>query len=58
MDDITLIRLGVAKALGSKIYCDARKRDILFCEADPDLHAMLTDDPFEVRLMNRESHGA
>jgi DNA cross-link repair 1A protein len=40
---------GVAKALGSKIYCDPRKKQILLCEADPELHAMLTSVPEEVR---------
>ncbi|KAF7309980.1 DNA cross-link repair protein PSO2/SNM1 [Mycena indigotica] len=35
----------VAEAIDSKIYCDARKMGILRCQSDPDLHAMLTDDP-------------
>jgi DNA cross-link repair 1A protein len=39
---------GVARALGSKIYCDTRKKGILLCEDDPELHAMLTNDPLEV----------
>ena len=30
------------------IYCDARKRGILMCQADEELHAMLTDDPVKV----------
>ncbi len=36
----------VAKALNAKIYCDARKTAILHCESDPELHAMLTTDPY------------
>ncbi|KAL7419134.1 DNA cross-link repair protein PSO2/SNM1 [Cryptotrichosporon argae] len=42
---------GVARALGSKIYCDPRKRAILMCQADPELHSMLTDLPLEVHLV-------
>ncbi|KAJ9093573.1 hypothetical protein QFC19_008302 [Naganishia cerealis] len=41
---------GVARALNSKIYCDARKRSILLCQADPELHAMLTTDPLEATI--------
>ncbi|TFY72280.1 hypothetical protein EVG20_g712 [Dentipellis fragilis] len=37
----------VAKALQTKVYCDSRKAAILRCQADPELHAMLTKDPFE-----------
>ncbi|ODO05581.1 hypothetical protein I350_04638 [Cryptococcus amylolentus CBS 6273] len=37
----------VAKALGSKIYCDPRKRGILLCQTDPELHSMMTSDPKE-----------
>lgn len=40
--------LAVAKALGSTIYCDPRKKGILLCETDPELHAMLSSDPIEV----------
>lgn len=36
---------GVAKALGTTIYCDPRKKGILLCETDPELHAMLSSDP-------------
>lgn len=35
----------VAKALQSKIYCEKRKAGILRCQADPELHAMLTSNP-------------
>ncbi|KAJ7066388.1 DRMBL-domain-containing protein [Mycena amicta] len=35
----------VAQAIDSKIYCDARKMGILRCQSDPELHALLTDDP-------------
>lgn len=38
----------VAKALGTTIYCDPRKKGILLCETDPDLHAMLSSDPIAV----------
>lgn len=43
------LAVGVARALNSKIYCDGRKRSILLCQADPELHTMLTTDPLEVR---------
>ncbi|KAF7983348.1 hypothetical protein HWV62_22317 [Athelia sp. TMB] len=35
----------IAKALNSKVYCDARKAAILRCQSDPELHALLTTDP-------------
>ncbi|TDL15657.1 DRMBL-domain-containing protein [Rickenella mellea] len=35
----------IAKALDTKIYCDPRKKAILQCESDPELHTMLTNDP-------------
>lgn len=38
----------VAQALGTKIYCDARKRRILLAQDDPELHALLSEDPKEV----------
>jgi len=41
---------GVARALNSKVYCDARKRSILLCQADPELHSMLTTDPLEASV--------
>ena len=37
----------VAKRLGAKVYCDARKAGILRCQSDPELIAMLTDNPRE-----------
>ncbi|KAF5355291.1 hypothetical protein D9758_006106 [Tetrapyrgos nigripes] len=37
----------IAKALQSKVYCDARKAAILRCQSDPELHAMLTKDPLD-----------
>ncbi|ODN77538.1 hypothetical protein L202_04712 [Cryptococcus amylolentus CBS 6039] len=40
----------VAKALGSKIYCDPRKRGILLCQTDPELHSMMTSDPKEAQV--------
>ncbi|KAI0060674.1 DRMBL-domain-containing protein [Artomyces pyxidatus] len=36
----------VAKALQTRVYCDSRKAAILRCQDDPELHAMLTKDPF------------
>ena len=46
----------VARALGSKIYCDARKQGILLCETDPELHSMLTSDPLEVSRSSRSQY--
>ncbi|ORY34687.1 DNA repair metallo-beta-lactamase-domain-containing protein [Naematelia encephala] len=40
----------VAKAIASKIYCDPRKRSILLCQTDPELHALLTDDPLDAQV--------
>ncbi|KAG8979565.1 hypothetical protein FRB90_008072, partial [Tulasnella sp. 427] len=40
----------VARSLNSKVYCDARKRAILLCQEDPDLHSMLTNDPSEAQV--------
>lgn len=40
--------IAVAKALGSKIYCDPRKKGILLCQTDPELHSMIGTDPFQV----------
>ena len=44
-----LIRVSaaVAKRLGAKVYCDARKAGILRCQSDSELIAMLTDNPRE-----------
>ncbi|KAH9031309.1 DNA repair metallo-beta-lactamase-domain-containing protein [Lactarius pseudohatsudake] len=36
--------------LDSKIYCDRRKATILRCESDPELHEMLTTDPFSANV--------
>ncbi|WWC73626.1 uncharacterized protein I206_107598 [Kwoniella pini CBS 10737] len=35
----------VAKALGSTIYCDPRKKGILLCQTDPELHSLISADP-------------
>ncbi|KAK8849727.1 hypothetical protein IAR55_005062 [Kwoniella newhampshirensis] len=35
----------VAKALGTKIYCDPRKKGILLCQTDAELHSLMSDDP-------------
>ncbi|KAF8557696.1 DRMBL-domain-containing protein [Imleria badia] len=40
----------IAQALGSKIYCDPRKTAILRCQADNELHALLTADPAEANV--------
>ena len=37
----------IAKALQTKVFCDSRKAAILRCQADPELHALLTRDPLE-----------
>jgi len=36
----------IAKALDTNVYCDSRKAAILRCQSDPELHALLTTDPF------------
>lgn len=33
--------------MNTKVYCDSRKAAVLRCEADSELHALLTNDPFE-----------
>ncbi|KAG9312825.1 DNA cross-link repair protein pso2/snm1 [Chiua virens] len=40
----------IAQALGTKIYCDPRKTAILRCQADQELHALLTTDPAEANV--------
>lgn len=54
-DDQVLIGsvLAVAKALGTTIYCDPRKKSILLCQADPELHSLLSTDPYAVCLQFR-----
>ncbi|KAH9832571.1 DRMBL-domain-containing protein [Rhodofomes roseus] len=37
----------IARALQTKVFCDSRKAAILRCQADPELHALLTKDPLE-----------
>jgi DNA cross-link repair 1A protein len=37
--------LAIANRLGSKVYCDPRKMELLKCQEDPELHDLLTDDP-------------
>ena len=44
---LTHTSAAVAKRLGAKVYCDARKAGILRCQSDPELIAMLTDNPRE-----------
>ncbi|KLT45132.1 hypothetical protein CC85DRAFT_322715 [Cutaneotrichosporon oleaginosum] len=40
----------IARALDSKIYADERKRGIIRAQADPELHAMMGDDPRECQV--------
>ncbi|EJT98792.1 DRMBL-domain-containing protein [Dacryopinax primogenitus] len=40
----------IALALGSKIYCDARKRGLLLAQDDPELHSLLTTDPYSCQV--------
>ncbi|KAH9930298.1 DNA repair metallo-beta-lactamase-domain-containing protein [Fomitopsis serialis] len=37
----------IARALQTKVFCDSRKAAILRCQADPELHELLTKDPLE-----------
>lgn len=41
---------GIARAINAKIYCDQRKKEIFACQADPELMAMVTDDPLEGQI--------
>ena len=38
--------LAIAKTLQTRVYCDSRKAAILRCQSDPDLHDLLTTDPY------------
>ncbi|EGF99889.1 uncharacterized protein MELLADRAFT_40002, partial [Melampsora larici-populina 98AG31] len=40
----------IAKSIGSKIYCDTRKSLIFKCIEDPELHELMTDDPFKAQV--------
>lgn len=40
----------IAQALGAKIYCDPRKTAILRCQADKELHTLLTADPAKANV--------
>ncbi|KAF5377755.1 hypothetical protein D9757_008069 [Collybiopsis confluens] len=40
----------VARALGSKIFCDTRKAAILRCQEDPELQALLTRNPLDAQV--------
>ncbi|ETI26224.1 hypothetical protein G647_03001 [Cladophialophora carrionii CBS 160.54] len=44
------ICLGIAKALGSKIYAPPAKMRICRCLEDPELDALLTDNPLEAQV--------
>lgn len=44
------ICMGIAKALGSKIFATPPKRRICACLEDPELSALLTDDPREAQV--------
>ncbi|KAF8659851.1 hypothetical protein AX16_001736 [Volvariella volvacea WC 439] len=40
----------VAQALKSKIFCEQRKTGILRCQADSELHSMLTSNPLDAHV--------
>ncbi|KAJ7574429.1 beta-lactamase-like protein [Mycena floridula] len=40
----------IAKALNSKVYCDARKTAILRCQGDSELDTLLTSKPLEANV--------
>ncbi|KAG8881445.1 hypothetical protein FRB97_009571 [Tulasnella sp. 331] len=40
----------VAQIISSKIYCDLKKRKILLCQDDPELHSLLTNDPHAAQV--------
>ncbi|RDB23954.1 DNA cross-link repair protein pso2/snm1 [Hypsizygus marmoreus] len=40
----------IAQALQTKVYCDARKADILRCQADAELNALLCSNPLEANV--------
>lgn len=40
----------IAHALSTKIYADPRKKELFLAQDDPDLHALLTDDPLEAQV--------
>lgn len=42
--------VGIAKALSSKIYANARKQAILKCLGDDELSSLLTSDPFDAQV--------
>jgi len=40
----------VARALRTKVFCEARKRAILACQADAELDALITSNPLEAKV--------
>lgn len=40
----------IAHALSTKVYCDGYKRSLCLAQDDPDLHALLTEDPLEAQV--------
>lgn len=44
------ICLGIARALQCKIYATPAKQRVCACLEDPELNALLTDDPFEAQI--------
>jgi len=44
---VNCFHVAIAQALRTKVYCDAHKMAILRCQNDPELHALLTEDPSE-----------
>ncbi|EGU12908.1 putative DNA repair protein Pso2/Snm1 [Rhodotorula toruloides ATCC 204091] len=40
----------IAQALSTKVFCDSYKRSLFLAQDDPDLHALLTEDPLEAQV--------
>ncbi|TKA57709.1 hypothetical protein B0A53_00858 [Rhodotorula sp. CCFEE 5036] len=40
----------IAHALSTKVYCDGYKRSLCLAQDDPDLHALLTENPLEAQV--------
>lgn len=47
---VRFFNLAIAKELNSKVFCDSRKTAILRCQADPELHALLTTNPLDANI--------
>lgn len=40
----------IAQALSTKVFCDSYKRSLFLAQDDPDLYALLTEDPLEAQV--------